>query len=925
MVIKINYTSSDVYVSTSVSPVYVVVNYSGTSGGGGGVWGQITGTLSDQTDLQDALDDLVPYTGATGDVNLGEFGLSAGYLQVDTTPTNTPTDQGTMYWDDNAETVALVMNGTIQKVGEDLFYHVTNQSGSSIPKGTAVRFAGTDGNSGKLLIAPFIANGTYASFYYMGITSEAIANGGSGKVYEFGKMRGINTSAYNDGDILYASTSIAGGFQTTAPVAPNNIIVVAAVVNAANNGTLMIRSTISDAGLTDGDKGDITVSSSGATWTIDNGVVGVAKLSATGTPSSTTYLRGDNTWATVSVGSNIYTANGTLTGNRTVSLSTFYLEFVGTSGVRITSSGKLLIATGTEDTNLINCLGTAAFTGLNISGGVNFLGTKIQTGSFGDVSFNFNSGTQYSVGIANGADNIITGVVQGDAVHRLPNTKSFNIGISSGSYFKVFGNGNIAIQNQGTYTDIVSARLQINSTTQGFLPPRMTTAQRDAITSPATGLQIYNTSTNANNYYDGTAWVAAGGGGGTTIYSGDGTLAGDRTVTNSTFLLKFVGGKEILSGEETALRLETSTTNKQLNLSLNNTAATGKNYLLRSLTNGIFDIRNITDSTTPLSITGQTITTGNIQVSNNTYLGTTVSVVGLWISKATRAEDNYTISSTNTQTFINGNGGGIFFRNNNSNLGVYTSAGRLLLGTTTESTFLLDVNGTARVSGATIIAATTTGASNYSFSVTDNNGSAGANILIKATLGAAGLLIRNAAIGSRFITDTGFDLLGITNNGFFKFGQDENATVYNKYQFLVNSGTTNFQGITILDQNSVSATSLSTFSFYALNAGKFTARIGAFVGSGYASPGLTFAVDNGSGTLNELMRMTHTGNILVNTTTDVASSIFTIQSTTKGFLPPRMTTTQKNAISSPAAGLVVYDTDTNKLCCYNGSTWNDLF
>jgi hypothetical protein len=48
-------------------------------------------------------------------------------------------------------------------------------------------------------------------------------------------------------------------------------------------------------------------------------------------------------------------------------------------------------------------------------------------------------------------------------------------------------------------------------------------------------------------------------------------------------------------------------------------------------------------------------------------------------------------------------------------------------------------------------------------------------------------------------------------------------------------------------------------------------------------------------------------------------------STTKGFLPPRMTTTQKNAIASPATGLVLYDSTTNKLQCYNGSTWNDLF
>ena len=61
------------------------------------------------------------------------------------------------------------------------------------------------------------------------------------------------------------------------------------------------------------------------------------------------------------------------------------------------------------------------------------------------------------------------------------------------------------------------------------------------------------------------------------------------------------------------------------------------------------------------------------------------------------------------------------------------------------------------------------------------------------------------------------------------------------------------------------------------------------------------------------------------TTQAVASALIEMSSTTMGFLPPRMTTTQKNAIASPAAGLQVYDTTTNKLCCYNGSTWNDLF
>lgn len=47
-----------------------------------------------------------------------------------------------------------------------------------------------------------------------------------------------------------------------------------------------------------------------------------------------------------------------------------------------------------------------------------------------------------------------------------------------------------------------------------------------------------------------------------------------------------------------------------------------------------------------------------------------------------------------------------------------------------------------------------------------------------------------------------------------------------------------------------------------------------------------------------------------------ASSVLELSSTTLGFLPPRMTTAQKNAIATPAAGLVVYDTGLNKLCVF---------
>ena len=58
--------------------------------------------------------------------------------------------------------------------------------------------------------------------------------------------------------------------------------------------------------------------------------------------------------------------------------------------------------------------------------------------------------------------------------------------------------------------------------------------------------------------------------------------------------------------------------------------------------------------------------------------------------------------------------------------------------------------------------------------------------------------------------------------------------------------------------------------------------------------------------------------------TPAASAILDGQSTTQGFRFPNMTTTQKNAISSPATGLVIFDTTLAKLCVYSGSAWQTV-
>jgi hypothetical protein len=126
--------------------------------------------------------------------------------------------------------------------------------------------------------------------------------------------------------------------------------------------------------------------------------------------------------------------------------------------------------------------------------------------------------TGFSIGTNNNAfgrifANRFCGISVADLVISTTGTTSnlnFQLNEPGGNIVGRFFNttGNFTLQNGGTFTDIASARLAVNSTTQGFLPPRMTTTQKNAIASPATGLMVYDTTLNLISVYNGTMWIS---------------------------------------------------------------------------------------------------------------------------------------------------------------------------------------------------------------------------------------------------------------------------------------------------------------------------------------------------------------------------------------------------------------------------------
>jgi hypothetical protein len=205
--------------------------------------------------IQNALDFLsankVPYSGASGDVNLGEYAIKAGQIDLDTSPTGTAT-VGTTRWNDTIGSSETTLKGgsVILKNGVDLVARVVNKvsPNTTLTKAAyqAVRVSGAQGQ--RLAIALAQANNDNNSADTLGLVIETIAANQEGFIMTVGQLESINTTGslqgetWADGDILYLSPTTAGRITNVKPTAPNHIVIIGYVEYAhANNGKLYVK------------------------------------------------------------------------------------------------------------------------------------------------------------------------------------------------------------------------------------------------------------------------------------------------------------------------------------------------------------------------------------------------------------------------------------------------------------------------------------------------------------------------------------------------------------------------------------------------------------------------------------------------------------------------------------------------------------
>jgi len=456
----------------------------------------------------------------------------------------------------------------------------------------------------------------------------------------------------------------------------------------------------------------------------------------------------------------------------------------------------------------------------------------------------------------------------------------------------------VSISSTFNNTPDASSILDLKSTTKGLLTPRMTTTQRDAISSPATGLLIYNTTTNQEEYYNGTIWAPIG----NTAVAGNDTEI--QYNNNGVF-----GADPMLVWRAVDNTLRVGVDAEGAAISVTNTNG---GYIY-------FADQNVTASTARIQSDGPT---GAFRVrqqaaGQNLELVSDTGGLELWANgyraDVTGAATEWTLNSGGNNLDLAASGGNVWAR--------AAQAFIVKPGNIGENVQFMRSDGVTPAFGMD-----TDNSSFRLYSRNDGYGDItinGNGTYVLATSLADGTIYRIVAnnLSNMLIgTDQNIPIYLATNNNAntWMFNVDGTSNFPNNIRVGVAPIINSAYGVSIHnDAMAIKTTaSFAELDFYAANE-DFLGLVGADSVSGDTL--LESDVNN------VWLRPTVTGKSVIaqnaGSAVGDASAILIANSTTQGFLIPRMTTVQRDAIVSPANGLQIYNTTLNLLQLYNGTSW----
>lgn len=847
-------------------------------------------------------------------------------------------------FEDNSTYVKTSVNSTFIKVAYDggdagldaerLRTKVYNVTGGTIAKGTVVYINGSHGNLPS--VAKAIATSDATSAQTFGLVLDDIVDNKSGYIILAGKLSDLDTQAIAAGSQLYLSSTVAGAYTTTKQYAPAHLVYVGivnrshptqgeievkiqngyeadeihdfAVRNPSNNDGIFFNSTtslwekkqISSAlGYTPVPTSrTITINGVSYDLSADRSYTIAAGISGSGTSGQVAFWNGASS----------------LTGSADFTWDSNNLAFGNGKGVSVKVSGTNR-ATSVTPLNIVDNFAGISFyptSGTNV--GQSFNVTPRGTGYSATIKAQFTVAntdlvadpTNYEAATIRAAGSAFTfasGKGGTGTLRPILLSAGFVDGVTNPNQLWIYTSGNIGLS---TTSDDGINRLQVSGkakVTGDMTISGMTVGigsgnvGTNVVIGPSTFISntsgqhniaigyasLYSNTVGNQNVSIGLSSMVSNSSGDNNVAIGMSSLqsnlngynntaigysAGYSTIANS----NTVGANNIFIGFESIgeSSLESNRT------WIGNTATTstwvGGNLLVGTRTNG----------SEKLQVVGNAKITGSLNVNNGIasylYLGagyiesiTTSSVTNVVYGTRTVnigtgiASGSYTINLTNYNTYAGTSG---TINHLNASVTFAPTSGNAIVNTITATPTINQTGGANGITRGVYVAPTLTSAFDWRSIQWDNNsgwGLYGAGTASNYINGNLTIGSTSNPSGEKFIA-WGNVRLGLVGSRVVFVDGYNNYIIANRLHLY--DTPTNIRGINSGNQGMIVSKSTGLSDLY-------------------------------------------------------PSSIFAIDSTNQGFLPPRMTTTQKNAIATPTAGLVVYDTTLNKLCVYT-TTWETI-